>query len=144
ARGLRAADSARIDGAHQKAIRARRQIRVVDCALIGWRAPVMVHALQFVLIAEQSRAGNAQAGEINLQIALCGAQLQSCDSESAEFAERLLDAGNAQTFNPDGWRRRYRLRSGIKPRQTTEGAEPEAAFPVAVGGSHKISGQAIG
>src|SRR5215212_10068011 len=46
----RAGNAVRVDCAHDKAINARRKVRVADYTLQRWRAPITIGAFQFVLV----------------------------------------------------------------------------------------------
>ena len=41
-----------IDGAHQKPVRAGREVGIVDCLLFSGRAPILVRAFEHVLVAQ--------------------------------------------------------------------------------------------
>src|ERR1043165_734565 len=101
---MRARDAALTDGANQKPVSTGREVGIVDCLLLGRRAPILVGAFEHVLVTQRLARFEINAEKIYLQIVLCVRQLEVCNLGDAKLWQRTTLARNAKAAQPDAWR----------------------------------------
>src|SRR5262249_36002591 len=100
----------------QKTVASRRQTRVIDSAVIGGMAPVLIGSFKLELIPKRFARLEAESEKIDLNVVLIRAERQFRDIVRPQLGYRLRETGVAQPPYLHGWRRLWVIRLRGKPR----------------------------
>src|ERR1022692_2591480 len=122
--------------AHVPAIAAGAEVGIVHGALVGFRAPIEIRAVEPVLIAQLPAGAKAETHEFKRQLVAVRRELDAGQRGFAESRNGKRRAAHAQPADEHGRGRLTPLRLRFQPRESLARAKPKNAVAIAKGGQH--------
>src|ERR1700738_171899 len=143
-RGCRAGQTLRVHGAHEKAITAGREIRIIHTAMIAQYTPIFIRAFQPILIAQHLAGTEVQPDEVNIKLILIRAEIESRQFSLTQLRDGINNAGNSQPTYQNWWRLLLLVRSWDKSRQAVDIArKPQHPVTITVSARYLTDQQTI-